>query len=252
MSKTRSLLMLAILPLGLGCGPDLESGFHRHPDPKIAVRTPNLPQVNYGEVAEGTIEIRNRGDGPLVVSSLRIREEGEDHVQEVFTRGQAWNGYHTIKGGESLELSVCYIPVNRLRDQAWFQVDANIFDGNKTFWELPLPNIDADLDIVGVRPDGGLAFDDVRPGSSRTRKVGLKNVGTYPLELSQFQLRPKGRFSFDIVDGDSSSIPPDEFVLLEVTYAATDTSTERANLTFQTNDPNRQRVDIPLVANKSL
>ena len=139
MSQMRCILSLTILSLALGCGPDPNSGFHRHPDPEMAVRTPAMPKVDSGDVSEGTIEITNYGDGKLVVASLKIREEGEDDIQEVFARGQAWNGRHTLEAGESLELSVLYAPANSIQDRAWLLVDHNDYESGREAWEIPLP-----------------------------------------------------------------------------------------------------------------
>ncbi|GEM_PF-4867037 len=103
-----------------------------------------MPEVNDGDVSEGMIEIANPGGGPLVIGSLKIREEGEDNVPEVFARGQAWNGRHTLEGGESLELSVHYAPANNIKDRAWLLVDHNVSDTGQVAWEIALPDIDAD------------------------------------------------------------------------------------------------------------
>lgn len=195
-ATTRWTLLLAIILVGFGCG---EQGFPESTRPNIAVETPLLSEVDSGSYVEGIIEITNVGGGELVIDSLSIREQGEDDIREVIPRGRAWNRAHTLKAGESLDLTVRYAPVNDIVDSASVRIEHNDNWRDVEAWEISLPNNHAELKILGTGPNGELSFGDVEPGTSKTKTIVIKNEGDHPLKLDELKLGPNPHFSLEVV-----------------------------------------------------
>jgi len=93
-----------------------------------------------------------------------------------------------------------------------------------------------------------LEFGEVPVGSVKEMRLGVSNLGRGELLLKQFTINSP---VFSVVSGELS-VPPDSLKYITIEFAPVSSDTVNVVLSFTTNDPDRQKVDILLTGSGSL
>lgn len=225
-----------------------------------------FPTVQKGESTSLSLTITNSGSAPLRIDNMELREGDEDDIPE-FQTGENWPSKAdfpvTVEPDGSYETEVAYAPQNDVHDSGEVVLETNALEANTATVPIESQALNARL-----RTPGRIDFGDVYPGEHESRDVTLDNTGSASLALSdvriegseQFQVTvpeegssggdgggPTGERTFDDLDSEGRSIPPNGSFRLRVWFSPTENARAEAELTVETDEAGVDDKVIPVV-----
>lgn len=179
--------------------------------------------VSFGAVANGstateTVTLRNRGDGSLDLTAVRLAGADADNFSVSSL------ALETLDAGDSVTLTVTAEPAVRGRLAARLVVETD--DGSVT----------SSIGARGVEPvasvqTSALAFGETRLGEVSTGEIDVRNTGNVPLNVTDLTATADGTGDdlYTVVSGPSL-VQPGETATVTVSFdpAAADTAVEDA------------------------
>ena len=213
-------------------------------DPKIGVSPSQLQFGSVESTKTKSVKIRNQGKADLTVDSISPCVGTSNEF--------SWSppAPFTVAPKERVKLEVSYTPADDGEDRGCLEIVSNdpkrptvkvSLRGRAVSDDPPVPGPDIDL-----QPDA-LAFGEVSIGGSATRTLKVKNKGTDPLEAVMVGRCFETSTEFSWSPTDMFSVPPDENVAVQVTYAPVDAGLDEGCLQIVSNDPDEN----PAVADVS-
>ena len=237
-------LVLAALATGGGC-------WHRDDGDTTAPKAVCLPTavvfdgVPPGTTTEQALLVRNEGDGPLEIRSVRIEGPG------VFTLENAPEGEFSLPKGEEVEFFFRYAPVdagdaaangrfvletNDPTKQAGMPSGILIDDGTI---RVPIRVLEAQARVF-VNPNP-INYGRVAVGTTSTIDATLSNIGSVQLEVTEYFILG-GAGVFQIAEESQLTGPitlaPGESRPIKMSYTPVSNDFIAASLVVMSSDPN--------------
>lgn len=229
-----------------------------HLEPEITLSTDggaSATLLDYGQVLVGTytskaFTIQNTGQATLHLSSVTLKNGGSSSAQQNFfeiTQAPA----SEVLAGSSTTVKVKFwaYQYNSTGTSDVVQIDSD---------DPSTPHVEMELKAVVVKPKIGavptsLNFNDVSTTDPETKDLTLQNLGDGKLTLTEltFDSSLSSEFSYTLPAGFSlpGTIDPGRAITVKVTYAPTDGSADKGNLTIASNDPDQKRLSVPITGN---
>ena len=236
---TTVILGALLLALGLGaCGDSIKDVA----SPNISV-SPNRVLFNTLQAGESEIFqliVENRGDGPLVISSMSITGDSDN----VFSIADGWVGQTLeILPEESHVLSILHESIGVLTPTGTLRMVHNDTQrGGQTTVPISIQASDARI-FVNPNP---INFGRVPAGSEAQLTATMTNIGGLPLIVSDYFIvggagvfAIPAEFEFGAVSTADGTmvLEPDASFEFPIHYAPTDDGFDNARLIVKSNDP---------------
>lgn len=215
-----------------------------------------------GNSTESSFEIRNTGNVPVELTSVEVRESGDDEDELGLANSSAPT---EIAPDDAVSVTIAYQPQNQNVDEGAVVVRADaegLADLEREVpLEFPLPRVEAPQSVD---------FSSIPPGTRVQKDATLVNAGEGPLTLDDLDFAAGEAFSISFfdpanpeetlndspltdvewpVDGVPTALAPDEKLGVRIWFEPTDSSPEQGSLTFLTNDPEDSESTIELIGN---
>jgi hypothetical protein len=211
-------------------------------EPEIVENSPNITvipsQIDFGPLdAEGaigsrTVTIENTGLETLDISNIRI-----EYGNEVYTITDVDD--IELEPGEKTDFDVFYDPVTYEVNNGVIYIYSN--DPTKEIVEVPLVG-SGDAPVIWIDPYH-FDYGDTLIGCNETEGLFVWNIGNVDLEIYGMDFFISYPANLSIMDVESHYgpfpwvLPPDSYVIVEVTHSPTDFDFDYGDLYVYSNDP---------------
>ncbi len=255
----RQLALISILFVSLAaCGDD---DIGRVTDGTLSI-TPsplNFADVVIGESSLGTIRLLNDGDSTIRLADLELvdnpNRSGNADAYELLN---PWSDTYVLEPGDSYELDIEYAPTGTVPSEGLVTFRTNLANDTDIEVEVranaPRPELLAEEVVI---------FDRTPAGSTEWRLTRIQNVGSADLEIDDIELAGPEDFQMTFpaatgtdVDGPSDddityrdTVAAGESLWLRIHYTAPDDQFQTAQINIESNDPDKPRHMIAVIAN---
>lgn len=230
-----------------------------------------FPKLAIGQDDDRTVEVRNVGEGPIIIANIRFEVDNGDEEFELYWRdsadGEEYVGVNRsgadnfaypirIAGGDTFYLVLNYSAVREVPVGGTIVLETNQVDQPEVQIPVVLSPGAPEINVAPRVVD----FDRVPAGEVAETTIQVSNVGQLDLELSRVLLNGSQDFKPLVeIEGEMrdprqlgeplKTLAPDEILEITVRYAPQVEGPDTAQLTIFSNDPNLPEVDVSLRAN---
>ncbi len=185
-----------------------------------------------------SVRLRSCGTVPASLSLLLVRGAPEISIPTPPALPT------TLAPGQSLDLELQYLPVDRGSDAARLEIATT---GRSLF--IPLVGRTIACDLVAVPM--GLGFGAVAAGQSRHLMLVLENAGGEVCHVSSLSLTSSAEFALDMPPSTPLLIPPGGAINLSVSYTPADAGMDMGLLDVTSDDPDEPLLSAALSGHRS-
>ncbi|MBU1429221.1 hypothetical protein KKF91_01545 [Myxococcota bacterium] len=238
--RLRLLLAPLLLLFAFGCDGE-EGGISNADFPKLEADPPQVivPAIELGDEISRTLRLYNAGGAQLRITQIDLSNTLDTREWRLEFEALPV----ILNGGEGVNVTVYYSPVNPGTDSGEILVNSNNPDDP---FKIPLRSEEADTELRW-NPDR-LVFnsEDSLPS---TKSVSFTNLGAVPVSLGEAYLTDDTDAEFAIIDSTNTSatIGQGQTVEIAVIYTPEGFDRDEGTLIVPSNDPLNPRIYIPLV-----
>ena len=188
-----------------------------------------------GKSAKRSLLIRNTGPVPLDIDSLHLSDRlGPFAIQ--------FPSQLSFAPGTSGEVTIEFAPTRNGRTMESLTIASQELDPSEVEVTLEGEGLAA---IAAISPltEVGIEYGPLEVGKKLTATASILNYGRTDLEISEISLSGE---SFTLIREKLNTLEPDGRQDLKVVFNPTFPGPSKGTLTFNTNDPNRRHVSLPL------